>query len=131
MDVMRARTSEAEQRRSKSNPAGKSMSIFCVGVKKKNKACARFFIFLPPPILLRSGIFFSSLLKVVMAGDDLQSGWRKEDEASQEPLCTLDGFLSELSGYEMQHYTRKSSVLHIFTHPSAQKILSSGETGER
>lgn len=67
-----------------------------------------------------------------MAGDDLQSGWRKEDEASQELLCTLDGFLSELSGYEMQHFTRKSSVLHIFfTDPSAQKIISSGETGER
>lgn len=43
-------------------------------------------LFFSPLILLRCGIFFSSLLKVVMAGDDLQSGWRKEDEASQEPL---------------------------------------------
>lgn len=61
------------------------MSIFCVGVKK-NKACARFFIFLPPHPPTFWNFFFPSLLKVVMAGDDLQSGWRREDEASQEPL---------------------------------------------
>lgn len=61
------------------------MSIFCVGVKKIKRVPDS--LFFSPLILLRSGIFFfPSLLKVVMAGDDLQSGWRREDEASQEPL---------------------------------------------
>lgn len=62
MDVMQARTSQAEERRSETNPAGESMSIFCVGAKKKSV----------PDFLLSSYVLesFLTLLKVMMVGDD-------------------------------------------------------------